>query len=263
MPLHPSRQAPAAVPRPAPAWPARGLAVLAVLTVAPTLRWLVATESVPAGRSRRSACDTCGTPIGLAGPLQALTPAGRCPGCRSRIGAPPVAVEVLLLLAAAVLLAAGRPAIESIAFAWWTACAVPLIFIDLAVHRLPDRLTYAAAVGTLALLALAALVAGDASAWWRALLAGAGSGLLLAGSTLLLGRRGFGLGDAKLALSSVAVLGWLGWPAVVFGLMVAFAGSAVCGLILLAARRIRWHGHLPFGPFLILGTFVTLAVPGL
>ncbi|MDW5327895.1 A24 family peptidase [Plantactinospora sp. KLBMP9567] len=238
-------------------WPAQGLALLCV---APALRWLVAAESVPYGQPRRSGCDHCGTPIGLAGPLRPLTPSARCAGCGGRVGAAPLAVETALLLAVVAVVAAARSPIESIAFGWWAACAVPLLFVDVAVHRLPDRLSYAAAAGTLGLLGAAALVAGDPSAWWRAVLAGLGAALFLAGTTLLLGRRGFGLGDAKLALSAVAVLGWLGWPAVVLGALLTFGASALCGLALLATRRIGWGGHLPFGPFLVLGTLSTLAL---
>ncbi|GAA3744053.1 A24 family peptidase [Plantactinospora mayteni] len=243
--------------RPGSRWPTRSLALLAV---APVLRWLVAAESVPYGQPRRSACDHCATPVGPAGPLRPLTPSATCAGCGARVGAPPLAVEFALLLAVAAVLVAARPPIESIAFGWWAVCAVPLLFVDVAVHRLPDRLTYAAAAGTLGLLGVAALVDGDFSAWWRAVLAGLGAALFLAGTTLLLGRRGFGLGDAKLALSAVAVLGWLGWPAVVVGALLTFGASALCGLALLATRRIGRGGHLPFGPFLVLGTLATLAL---
>ncbi|AVT34977.1 prepilin peptidase [Plantactinospora sp. BC1] len=246
--------------QPAGAAARRPVRWLALLTVAPVLRWLVAAESVPYGHPRRSGCDHCGVPIGPAGSLRALAPSARCPGCGGRIGAPPLAVEFALLLAVAAVVVAGRSPVESIAFGWWAACAVPLLFVDLAVHRLPDRLSYAAAVGTLALLGLAALLAGDPTAWCRAVLAGLGAALFLAGTTLLLGRRGFGLGDAKLALSAVAVLGWLGWPAVLLGTLLTFGSSALCGLALLATRRIGWGGHLPFGPFLVLGTLGTLAL---
>jgi leader peptidase (prepilin peptidase)/N-methyltransferase len=226
-----------------------------LLTVAPLLRWLATAESVPFGQPRRSGCDTCGTPIGPHGPLRALSPLARCAGCRSRLGPAPLAVEVLLLLVVAALVAARRPVSETIAFAWFAGCAVPLFFVDLAVHRLPDRLTYPAAAGTLALLGLAVLRDGGAADWWRALLAGVGVAGVLALTTVLFGQRGFGLGDAKLALSAVAVLGWLGWPAVASGLALAFVGSGLCALVLLAARRVGWRDHLPFGPFLILGTF--------
>ncbi|MEE6258177.1 prepilin peptidase [Plantactinospora sonchi] len=231
-----------------------------ILTVAPLLRRLVAVEGVPADRPRRSGCDTCGTPLGPTGPLRAVSPLARCAGCGVRLGAAPFAVELLLLLAVAVLLLADRPGPETLAFAWFAGCAVPLVLIDLAVHRLPDRLTCPAAGGTLALLGLAALLGDDLGAWRRALLAGVGAAVLFALTTVLFGRRGFGLGDAKLALSAVAVLGWLGWSAVVVGLTLAFLGSALCGLALLLARRIGWRDHLPFGPFLIVGTFGALAL---
>jgi leader peptidase (prepilin peptidase)/N-methyltransferase len=250
------------VTRPDPVRPSsvRGLAALAVT---PVLRWLVAADSVPAGSPRRSACAGCGAPMGLRGPLRALSPAARCGVCSARIGAPPYTVELAAVAAVAALVLAARPAWESVAFGWWAACAVPLVFIDIAVHRLPDRLTYPAAVGTWALLGIAAIDTGASAGWPRALLAAVAVAALFAASTLLLGRRGFGLGDAKLALGAVAVLGWLGWGAVLFGLLVALAGSAVCGVVLLATRRVGWSGHLPFGPFLILGTFVTLALPTL
>jgi leader peptidase (prepilin peptidase)/N-methyltransferase len=129
-------------------------------------------------------------------------------------------------------------------------------------HRAPAAgpFTYLSAAGTWTLLGLAALASGSGAGWLRALVGGVVAALLLATSTLLLGPRGFGLGDAKLALGSVAVLGWLGWGSVVWGLMVAFATSAAYSLILLAARRVSWSDHLPFGPFLILGTFAGLAL---
>ena len=240
--------------RPLPPW--------AVLTVTPLLRWLVATRGVPYGEPDRHACPRCAEPIARPGPLRALSPVGRCAGCAGRIGAPPGAVELALLAVAVLLLVGAHPLVESLALAWWYALAIPLAFIDLAVHRLPDRLTYPAAIGTLGLLGLAALLAGDLTPWVRALLAGVGTALVFAGSTLLLGPRSFGLGDAKLALSSVAILGWLGWPWLLPGLMVAFGGSGLTALVLLLARRIRWSGHLPFGPFLILGTTAALLLAG-
>jgi leader peptidase (prepilin peptidase)/N-methyltransferase len=46
---------------------------------------------------------------------------------------------------------------ELAALAWLTLVAVPLALTDIAGHRLPDRLTAAAFVGTLVLLTVAAL----------------------------------------------------------------------------------------------------------
>jgi len=218
-------------------------------------------ESVPAGSPVRTNCATCRTPVGPAGPLRALSPVGRCGGCDTPLGAAPGVVELAVLAVGVLLVLANRPLIESAAIAWWALCAIPLVFIDVAVHRLPDRLTYPAAVGTWALLGVAAIFYDQGTSWVRAVGGGLGLALLFAVSTLLLGRRGFGLGDAKLALSGGALLAWTGWGSLVFGLMVAFASSATYALLLLAARRIRWTEHLPFGPFLILGTVVAIALP--
>jgi leader peptidase (prepilin peptidase) / N-methyltransferase len=233
-----------------------GVRLLAGLAVAPVLRLAVARHSVPPDVPRRTGCDACNAPIGLDRPVPALGPLAPCPACRARVGAPPGAVELALLAAVAVLLAAaGRSSAgELAALAWWLGWAVPLAFVDAAVHRLPDRLSYPSAAGTQALLGVAALTGAGATPWLRAGAAGLGLALFFAATTLLLGRRGFGLGDAKLALGVGALLGWYGWSALLVGLVLALALSALVSVGLLVARRVRWSSHIPFGPFLILGT---------
>nr|WP_236647039.1 A24 family peptidase [Micromonospora acroterricola] len=231
--------------------------MLATVAVGPLLRLVVLRHAVPSGTASRTGCDACGAPVGLTRPWPALGPAGRCGRCRARVGPPPGTVELAALagLATVVLLAlASLPGGALPALAWWLGWTIPAVFVDLAVHRLPDRLTLPAAAGTWLLLAVAALGDPEPGPWLRAVTAGAGLALLFAGSTLLLGRRGFGLGDAKLALSVGALLGWYGWPVLLLGLLLAFGLSALVSLGLLAARRARWSTHLPFGPFLLLGT---------
>ncbi|WP_233578511.1 A24 family peptidase [Micromonospora sp. BL4] len=231
--------------------------MLAILTVSPLLRWAALRYGVPSGTASRTGCDACGAPIGLTRPWPALGPVGRCGRCRAPVGPPPGTVELAALagLAAVVLLALVGPSGGALpALAWWLGWTVPAVFVDLAVHRLPDRLTLPAAAGTWLLLGVAALGDPEPGPWLRAVTAGAGLAVLFAGSTLLLGRRGFGLGDAKLALSVGALLGWYGWPVLLLGLLLAFGLSALVSLGLLAARRARWTTHLPFGPFLLLGT---------
>ncbi|WP_179783643.1 prepilin peptidase [Micromonospora jinlongensis] len=215
--------------------------------------------AVPPGMPSRTDCEACGAPLGLTRPWPALGPAARCGRCRARAGPPPGTVE-LALLAAVVLLALVGPSGGALpALAWWLGWTIPAVFVDLAVHRLPDRLTLPAAAGTWLLLGVAALDA-EPGHWLRAVIGGAGLALFFASTTLLLGRRGFGLGDAKLALSVGALLGWYGWPALLLGLLLAFGLSALVSLALLATRRARWSTHLPFGPFLLLGTVGALAL---
>lgn len=231
----------------------------AALAVTPVLRLAVARLAVPPGSPDRVGCDGCGEPIGLGRP--GLGPTARCRACGARIGAPPGSVELAVLAALAVLVLADATPAERAALAWWLGWAVPLALVDSAVHRLPDRLTWPAAAGTAALLAVAASSGPGPAPWLRALTAGAALGLAFALTTLLLGRRGFGLGDAKLALSVGLLLGWYGWPVLVAGLLLTFALSAVVSLALLLARRVSWSSHLPFGPFLILGTSAALLLP--
>ncbi|MGC4894525.1 prepilin peptidase [Micromonospora sp. DT31] len=238
--------------------PVAGL--LAALAVVPLLRLAVARYAVAPDAPDRTGCDGCGTPIGLAQPLPALGPAARCPHCRARIGAPPGVVEAALLLALAVPVLTGGPAGARLALAWWLVWSVPMTLVDATVHRLPDRLTWPAAAGVWALLGVAALTGPGADPWLRA----AAGALALAGgfaaTTLLLGRRGMGLGDAKLALGAGALLGWYGWPVLAAGLMLAMTLAGLTGLLLLAARRVRWTAHLPFGPFLVLAVAATLVL---
>ncbi len=242
------------VDEPAPA----GLAGrwLAAVLVAPVLRWLVVVHSVPGGQPWRDRCPECGAP-----PSPVASPSGRCTGCGRRQGAPPWLVEVATVVAAALVVVtaiAGRwPVAAIVALTGWAAVAVALTFVDLAVHRLPDRLTLPAAAWVLGWLAVAA-AGGDGAAWLRALTAAAGCGLGFALISLVLGARGYGLGDAKLAVSTGALLGWLGWGAVLAGLFLAFLASAVVALGLLLARRVRWRDSLPFGPFLVGGTFAAV-----
>ncbi|WP_433530651.1 prepilin peptidase [Micromonospora sp. CA-263727] len=236
----------------------RGQRPLAILAVTPLLRYAVARHAVPPGTDRRSGCDACGAPIGLDHPWPVLGPAARCGNCRARVGAPPATVELATAAAVLVLLLARPPAVELLAAAWWLAFAVPLLFIDVAVHRLPDRLTWPAAAGTWLLLGLAALAGAGPAPWLRATAAGLGLALFFAGTTLLLGARGFGIGDAKLALSAGMLLGWYGWTVPLLGLFLALTLSGLVASGLLITRRARWSSHLPFGPYLILATLLLL-----
>ncbi|MER5456878.1 A24 family peptidase [Micromonospora sp. NPDC002389] len=229
-----------------------------MLAITPLMRYAIARFAVPAEVGNRSGCDACGAPISLARPWPALGPTARCDGCGARVGAPPGSVELVAVAVLAGLLLTRPPVAELAAAAWWLAFAIPLVFVDLAVHRLPDRLTWPAAAGTWLLLGVAALTGAGVTPWWRATAAGLGLALFFAVTTLLLGARGFGIGDAKLALSAGALLGWYGWSLLVTGLLLALVLSGLVALILLVTGRARWSSHLPFGPYLVLGTLGAL-----
>ena len=58
-------------------------------------------------------------------------------------------------------------------------------------------------------------------------------------------------------------LAWLSWAALIEGALAGFLLGGVYGVTLLARGRAGRKTLLPFGPFMIAGTFLVLAVTGL
>jgi prepilin signal peptidase PulO-like enzyme (type II secretory pathway) len=64
-----------------------------------------------------------------------------------------------------------------------------------------------------------------------------------------------GMGDAYL----VILLGLVsGWPQILLALMLAFAIGAIFGLVLIALKKKKMESQIPFAPFLVLGTVISL-----
>lgn len=231
------------------------------LLITPLVRAAVAIHSVPAGTPWRSSCDSCGDPLST----RAFWPAGRCGSCRARVGAPPFLVEAVTVVAVAgigVLVGLGRLSLlESLAVAWWAGWAIPLAFVDAAVHRLPDRLTYPAAAGTVALLGLAAGLGPHSTGQLvLAAVAGLGTAGVFAVLTIALGRLGPGLGDAKLMLSTATLLGWFGWRTLAVGIALGLVAQGLLAAAVVLAGLSKRITHIPMGPFLIGGAAVAVAV---
>ncbi len=67
--------------------------------------------------------------------------------------------------------------------------------------------------------------------------------------------RWLGFGDVKLAF----LMGiFLGFPNILTALFFAFLIGSIVGLILIALKKKKMKSEVPFGPFLVLGTFVGL-----
>lgn len=65
--------------------------------------------------------------------------------------------------------------------------------------------------------------------------------------------RGMGFGDVKYAFFMGL---FLGYPTIVIGLYAAFLTGAALSLILIVVRKKRFGQTIPFGPFLVIGTFI-------
>ena len=155
------------------------------------------------------------------------------------------------------LLAGDRPAV--LALAWFGAAAVVLAGVDLASHRLPDRVTFPAVGGCTAALAVDAAVTGPWSALLRAVAAGVVA-YLLGTVARLVQPRGFGGGDVKLLGLIGVVLGWAGWDVLVTGVFAGLLLGAVGSLVLVAVGRAGWRTAIAFGPPLLAGAYAALAL---
>lgn len=147
------------------------------------------------------------------------------------------------------------------AYLYLSVVGVWLAAIDVRVHRLPDHLVLPAYPALVALFGAAALVDDAPGRLLRAVLAGAACWLVFLTLHRLPGS-GLGRGDLKLVGLLGGALGWLSWPSVVFGMFAGMVLGGVGALALLAARRVGWHDHLAYGPFLLAGALLAVLVGG-
>ena len=231
------------------------------LLAGPRIRASVFLRSTRAGESPRRACPTCSHEV-LPGhwrwwPVLSVT--GRCPSCRTRIGPYLLLAEFVAGLVLAVVAGRASSAWELAALACLVLAAVPLAFIDVAVHRLPDPLTAAAFACTLALLAVAALAGHQPGHLARAAIGAATLACFYLALYLI--RPGeMGLGDAKLAASLGLVLGWTSLQALLTGTFLGLALAALFGGALITAHRASRTSQLPLGPFMLAGALAAIVL---
>jgi leader peptidase (prepilin peptidase)/N-methyltransferase len=145
------------------------------------------------------------------------------------------------------------------AFLYLAAAGLALAIIDLAVHRLPDRLTLSSYPVAGALLGAASLASGDA---WPLGRAAIGAGALFGAYYLVAVAvpGGMGFGDVKLAGVLGLVLGWAGWEPLLLGALLAFVYGGLCSLLLIAVRRANRKSRVPFGPFMLAGAATAMLI---
>lgn len=214
--------------------------------------------SVPGGSPPRAACAECETPLGpgVAGWVRI---GGRCPACRARLGPRTWLTGSTGALSFAALGWALGPAPLLVPFLGVAAAGVLLGFVDLACLRLPNPVVGAALLLGAVPLAVLAVLEGDPGRLGRAALAGLGcfAGYLV---LALLPGANLGFGDVKLAGVLGLLLGWVGWPAVVLGVLLPHLINGPVALALLVTRRAGRNTHLPLGPALLAGALVATVV---
>lgn len=223
-------------------------------------------ESFMAGRSKCPHCKHQITWYDNIPIVSYILLRGHCRNCRKPISLRYPAVELITaalfvwwyLIGSAFFQLTEQP-LAYIQKGFWLVvgvCLITIFFTDLLYQVIPDGAVYfLTAVALLYRVALVLKNIMQPADFFSMLLGAAGASLFFFILWVLTKRKGLGFGDVKFAFP-MGVL--LGFPGILVGMFLAFIIGAISGvaLILLGRRKVRQT--IPFGPFLVLGTVITL-----
>ena len=207
----------------------------------------------------RSYCPDCKHQLGfwdLIPVLSFIVLGGKCRYCQNKISLqyPLVELSTALLF---VLISLAQPGYARLVFLIIITCLLIIIFVyDLKHYIIPDKIIYSAIIITFFYQLFEIWNFGH---WDLFRISDLGFGILPAFFFLaiILFSRGqwMGLGDFKLAVFMGL---FLGWPNILIALFFAFFIGAIIGLGLIAFKGKTLKSEIPFGPFLIIGTFLAM-----
>lgn len=222
---------------------------------------------VPAGESvvrPGSRCPSCATPIAPRDNVPVLSwvllnGRARCCGTSISVRYPLVELGTAVFLAA--VTAWAGPTWRLPAFAFLAAVSIALAIIDYDTKRLPFELVAPSYPVGIVLLGIASLAERDLSAALRAPI---GAALLWAFYRLLyqVYPRGMGYGDVRLAGVLGLYLAWIGWAPLVVGAFLGFLLGGIGAMAQLALGRASLKTQVPYGPYMLLGTWLGVFVGG-
>lgn len=212
-----------------------------------------------------SRCPSCGVELRARDNIPVvswLLLRGKCHNCGARISPRYPAIEILTAALFGFAAWRIRPSTDLIAYLPLLWVLVVLSFIDLEHKLLPNRIVVPSFVAGVALLGIAVAVGPPGLGAWVRALFGAAVGFGAFFVLALISPRGMGMGDVKLSAVLGLALGYLGWSRLLVGFFISFAAGAVGGIALIAARRAGMKSEVPFGPYLALGTIVSVLFGG-
>jgi prepilin signal peptidase PulO-like enzyme (type II secretory pathway) len=211
-------------------------------------------ESFIFGRSYCPACRHELSAVDLIPILSWLMLGGRCRYCRKPISPSYLIIETvmgaLFLMAALRVGVLGESQLARLLFTWYGIAVMVIVFVyDLRYMMILHSVTLPAAA-----VAFAANWAMGASPARLALAAAAAGGFFYLQYVLSKGRW-IGGGDAYLGLMMGA---FLGWPAVLVALFLAYVSGAMVSAVLLLSGRRTMKSQLPLGTFLAASSIVVM-----
>ena len=224
---------------------------------------------IPEGRSIAappSSCANCGTqlkPLDLVPVFSYLFLGGRCRYCKTKISPRYPLVEIATGCTFTGLFLKYGFSAQFLAFVILTAILTAVFFIDIDHRIIPDELVIAGLITGFAFFIYNIFETmpayGDGN-WWTPLVGMVtGSGILLliaiAGMLIYKTDDAMGMGDVKLFAPIGLLLGWKLCLAALF-ISVLFAGFT--SIFLMFIRKKGRKDTIPFGPFIVTATYITM-----
>ena len=130
-----------------------------------------------------------------------------------------------------------------------------VIFVfDLKHYIIPDSAIFSA-IGIVLIFRILKLIQSSEFRIQNSILAGIGAAVFFLLIVLITKGKGMGIGDIKLAFFMGL---FLGYPAILVALFFSFLIGAIIGVILILLKKKTLKSEVPFGPFLIIGTYSAL-----
>jgi len=141
-------------------------------------------------------------------------------------------------------------------FLWIVFCFLIVIFVyDLKHYLVADEVVYPAIIITLIFDAYVWIASGQFSFFYSAIIAGLIAGGFFLAIILISKGKWMGMGDVKIGILMGLILGL---PQIFIALFLAFLFGAMVSIVLLALKKKKLKSEIPFGPFLVFATMISL-----
>ena len=179
---------------------------------------------------------------------------GRCRNCKSKISIQYPIVEFFTGLIYLIIYLLYGLSIQTLVYIILSSALIIIAFVDLNEQVILGVLSLPGIVIGLILSFFVPYISFINSALGVAVGGGIILIIRLAGS-LIFKKESMGLGDIELA----AMIGaFLGWRYIIISLFLGFFLGALAGIILILSKIKSREDAIPFGPFIVLGSFITL-----
>ncbi len=214
-------------------------------------------ESIIFPASHCSKCRKTIKPIDNIPLLSYILLKGRCRHCKSKISIQYPIVELLTGLIYLIIYLIYGLTIQTLIYIILSSALIIIAFIDLNEQIIPDVISLPGIViGFILSFFVTYISFVDSILGILGIAVGGGIILIIGlGGSVIFKKEAMGGGDIKLA----AMIGaFLGYRYIIISLFLGFFLGALTGIILIMAKIKSREDVVPFGPFIVLGSFITL-----